>query len=108
MWLKSIKENKSCYYILSIVGIAFLILNILTPEYLDDYLYKYAFVNGKADTNYPIQTINDIIYSQINHYQAFNGRVLIHTFVQLFTGILGKGVFNLVNALVFTCFIALR
>lgn len=107
MLLKSIKENKSCYFILLIIGIAFLILNILTPEYLDDYLYKYAFVNGKANTNYPIQTINDIIYSQINHYQASNGRVLIHTFVQLFTGILGKGVFNLVNALVFTCFIAL-
>ena len=107
MWLESIKANKSNYLLLIIIGVAFLILNILTPEYGDDYVYKYVFVNGKPDTGQPIQTINDIIHSQIDHYQASNGRVLIHTFVQLFTGILGKGFFNFVNALVFTCFIAL-
>lgn len=107
MWLKSIKANKSNYLLLTIIGILFLVLNILTPEYLDDYLYKYVFINGKANTDYPIQNICDIIHSQIDHYHTFNGRVLIHTFVQLFTGILGKGFFNLVNALAFTCFIIL-
>lgn len=89
MWLKNIKENKSCYYILLIVGIAFLILNILTPEYLDDYLYKYTFINGIADKNHPIVTIRDIYTSQIDHYFTFNGRVIIHSLVQLFTGIIG-------------------
>ena len=107
MWLESIKANKSNYLLLTTIGILFLILNILTPEFLDDYLYKYVFINGKANTDYPIQNICDIIHSQIDHYHTFNGRVLIHTFVQLFTGTLGKGIFNLVNALVFTCFIAL-
>lgn len=107
MWLKSIKENRSCYFILLIVGIAFLILNILTPEYLDDYLYKYTFINGIADRNHPIKTLEDIYTSQLDHYFSFNGRVVIHSFVQLFSGILGKGLFNFVNAVIFTSFIAL-
>ena len=107
MWLKNIKENKSCYYILLIVGIAFLILNILTPEYLDDYLYKYTFINGIADKDHPILTLKDIYVSQLDHYFTFNGRVIIHSFVQLFTGIIGKNLFNFVNAIIFTSFIAL-
>ena len=49
MWLKSIKANKSNYLLLTIIGILFLVLNILTPEYLDDYLYKYLSSTYKCN-----------------------------------------------------------
>lgn len=107
MWLKNIKGNKSCLFLLLTIGIAFLILNILTPEYLDDYLYKYTFINGIADKDHPILTLKDIYVSQLDHYFTFNGRVIIHSFVQLFCGILGKGLFNFANAIIFTYFIFL-
>lgn len=107
MWLKNLKANNNNYLLYIIIGVGFLMLNILTPEYLDDYLYKYTFINGIADKNHPIVTIKDIYTSQIDHYFTFNGRVIIHSLVQLFTGIIGKGIFNFINAVVFTCFIAL-
>lgn len=80
------------------------LLNVFTPEYLDDYLYKYQFVNGVADKNYPIKDLSDIFRSQIEHYKVFNGRAIVHFFVQLFTGILGKSIFNVINTIVMFLF----
>ena len=62
MWLKNLKANNNNYLLYIIIGVGFLMLNILTPEYLDDYLYKYTFINGIADKNHPIVTIKDHIY----------------------------------------------
>lgn len=85
--------------------VMFFVLNILSPEYLDDYLYKYQFINGvAADMNYPIENIGDICSSQIEHYKVFNGRSVVHWIVQLFTGILGKNIFNIINSFVFLGF----
>lgn len=99
-------RNRFC-----VAGVMFLIvillLNIFTPEYMDDYLYKYQFVNGIADTNYPIENLSDIFRSQLEHYKVFNGRVVVHFFVQLFTGILGKPFFNIINTLVLFLFVYL-
>ena len=104
MWLKSIRNN-GAIYLLIFIGIAFYVLNILTPEYLDDYLYKFTFVNGKAEVTRPIQNLKDIFVSQLDHYYTFNGRINVHSFVQLFTGIVGKNIFNIVNTLVFVSFV---
>lgn len=84
--------------------IMFLLLNIFSPEYMDDYQYKYQFINGAADVNYPIENLRDICFSQIEHYKVFNGRSIVHWIVQLFTGILGKNVFNIMNSFVFLSF----
>lgn len=62
-------------------------LNYLTPMLLDDCMYA---VEGR--------TISDIIRTQAHDYMNINGRVLAHSIVQLFCGIIGKTTFNFFNA----------
>ena len=96
------KTKKLCIYTtLCIIGIAFGILNFLTPEYIDDYLYKFIFHEEGASLDSPITSLWDVFYSQYNHYFVFNGRVVVHTIVQLFSGLLGKNIFNIFNPFVF-------
>ena len=105
MWLKNIEENKNSYLYwgyLTVIGIIFYIMNVLTPLSADD--YKYAFIIGEDE---PIKNLADIFKSQYNHYFTMNGRFIPHFFVQLFTGILGKHIFNVVNTIIFICFIHL-
>jgi len=65
--------------------------------------WHYCFIFG---TQTPIRTIGDIFVSQWHHYFEFtNGRFIAHFFVQLFDGILGKGLFNVFNALFFAVFL---
>lgn len=77
------KTKKLCIYTtLCIIGIAFGILNFLTPEYIDDYLYKFIFHEEGASLDSLITSLWDVFYSQYNHYFVFNGRVVVHTIVQ--------------------------
>ena len=87
------------------VAVAFGVLNFLTPEYHDDYVYKFMFEDNGVDYGHPVQGVGDIILSQICHYTTVNGRSLVHFLVQLFTGVLGKSVFNLFNIIVFCGFL---
>ena len=96
----SLITNRLSFIVGTIFFIIILCLNIFAPESRDDYPYKYQFVNGGADTNYAIEKVSDIFISQIEHYKVFNGRVIVHGVVQLFTGMLGKGVFNVINTMV--------
>lgn len=92
---------------LLLIGIAFWVLNYLTPEFRDDYSYKFIFGEIPVDPCHRpfIKTFKDIFVSQYNHYFIANGRSIVHCFVQLFTGILGKNVFNIANTIVFLIFI---
>lgn len=76
------------------------VLNFLTPLYWDD--WHYSFIFGTLD---PIKSLGDIFKSQLAHYQVFNGRFPVHSIIQLFAGILGKSIFNVINALVFALFL---
>lgn len=96
----SVKNKVLTITTLLLIGITFWVLNYLTSEYNDDYSYKFVCGNEK-----PIESIGDIIVSQYNHYFSMNGRSIIHFIVQFFTGICGKGIFNIVNTIVFLCFI---
>lgn len=49
-----------------------------------------------------LTTFDEIISSQINHYQYANGRVLIHGIEQWFTCIIGIDVYYIINAILFT------
>lgn len=100
-------KNLCIYTTLCIIGIAFGILNFLTPEYIDDYLYKFIFHEEGASLDSPITSLWDVFYSQYNHYYVFNGRVVVHTLVQLFSGLLGKEFFNIFSPLVFLLLIFL-
>lgn len=75
--------------------------------YVDDYWYQYMFIEDSFDMNRPIHSLKDILISQYYHYFGFNGRSIVHLIVQLFTGILGKQVFNVFNAIAFSIFIYL-
>lgn len=90
-----------------IAVVAFAVLNFLTPEYHDDFVYKFMFEGGTVNYDHPVRSIGDIVVSQVEHYQSVNGRSLVHFLVQLFTGVLGKPVFNIVNAIVFGLFLLL-
>lgn len=72
-----------------LLGILFTLLNWQIPRVIDDYPYSRSFVGvqSMADDQNVDATINnlaDLINSQIAHYQAINGRGLVHTVVQMF------------------------
>ena len=102
MWLKSIKANKWYYIYLLIVACIFYAMNCYTPLYSDD--WHYNFIYG---TNKDINSFYDILYSQYIHYFQVNGRFIPHVFVQLFDGILGKQMFNVINTFVFVAYLCL-
>ena len=92
---------------MAIVAVAFGVQNYLTPQYHDDFVYKFMFEGGSVNYDHPVKSIGDIVASQVEHYHSVNGRSIVHFLVQLFTGLLGKTVFNLFNVIVFCAFIFL-
>ncbi len=80
---------------LSIVGIVFYVFNLMTPIYADDHSYSFSFATGKR-----IVSFFDIFPSLKAHYFKTNGRMVTHFFAQLFL-LLGKDVFNIINAAAF-------
>ncbi|MBR1799410.1 MAG: hypothetical protein IJ761_06045 [Bacteroidales bacterium] len=68
---------------------AFMVCNMLTPMMLDDCAYA---TSGR--------TLQAIVRTQHNAYLNSNGRVLAHGIAQLFSGIWGKTLFNIVNSIV--------
>lgn len=109
MWLENIKANKrnaAAGLFIIVLAVGFFALNWLTHLwYFDDYDYRFMVIEGVRDMSRPIRNVGDIIVSQVNHYIGMNGRSIVHFFVQLFAGLLGKGVFNYCNTLVFTAFV---
>ena len=92
---------------MAIVAVAFGVLNFLTPQYHDDFVYKFMFEGGSVNYDHPVRSIGDIVASQVEHYHSVNGRSIVHFLVQLFTGLLEKTIFNLFNVIVFCAFIYL-
>lgn len=93
-------KNKKFFLILLIISATILVLTMFSPLFSDDYNYYLIF-----GTQEPIVSIKDIMISQYNHYFMNNGRFVPHFFVQLFDGIMGKGAFNAMNALLFVAFL---
>lgn len=86
------------------IFIILIIMNFLTPVSVADD-GAFAFVKNpeglEFDVSRPINNLSDIVESQKNHWHTANGRVVCESLVQLFIGILGKTVFNVVNSFVF-------
>lgn len=106
-FISSAKRNYKIKILLSFLIIYLLIwfLNFLTPEWGDDYWYKFLFLKDLGQSDFLILNFSDIVISQFNHYFIVNGRSIVHFFVQLFTGITGKQVFNPINSAIFVLFI---
>jgi len=78
-----------------------LFLNILTPLISDD--FAYMFIYGE---NMRISSVNDIIQSQINHYNMWGGRSIVHFIAQLLL-MLPAYVADLLNSLIYMGYIYL-
>lgn len=97
------------YLVYLTFGILFYILNSYSQISLDDWYYKFICEDENffdpAVSRIEITTIRDVLRSQVNHWQYVNGRFVVHVLVQLFVGILGIKVFQVVNTIFFVFFI---
>lgn len=67
------KTEKNRAYLIIICLLAFtmmFLMNHFTPMHADDYDYSFSFYNGER-----IQSLKDVFFSQISHYQIQNGRI---------------------------------
>lgn len=103
--MKQITDKIKLPYIL-LVGILYYILCYLAPITLsDDLLYKFIWPSDNETYTTPISTLKDVLSSQYIHYQVLNGRSIIHFIVQLFDGILGKELCNIISSIFMVCLI---
>lgn len=118
MWLGNIvkKESKikirrneiACVLLYICLGCAFYIMNVNVSLRNDDFIYSFVFTDEPfqfAGQKHSIQNLADIFISQYNHYLLMNGRTPVHFFIQLFCGIWGKSLFDIVNSIVYIAFI---
>lgn len=101
---KLTRLDRSPYAIAAVLlGIFLLLLycNLHTALVADDYQYCFSFFDDSR-----ITSVAAIPASMAAHRHSMNGRVFAHALVQLFL-LLPKGVFNVLNALVFTAFVCL-
>lgn len=100
--LRKINQSKKILYIaMGGIFLVALILNILTPMFVDDFTYLNSFATGERITN-----IWEIFDSMRAHYQVQNGRVIVHFFSQLFL-LLPPIIFDIVNSVMFVMHIML-
>lgn len=95
---------KNKYLILWLLAVVlFYVLNAISPALRDDFTYQFMYKapGYSFDYNHPIHTLTDIVQSQIPHYFNWGGRTIVHVFAQLFCGILGKNVYNIIAAIMF-------
>ncbi len=81
---------------LLLIGVVIYYFTYCTPLYSDDWNYTKVFHIQR-----PITSLWDVFVSQYYHYLYQNGRTVPHLILQTFDGLLGKGVFNIFNALAF-------
>lgn len=81
--------------VLAVICATFLVMNMLTTLKEDD--MGFTLVDGEWT---PIKLLADVLRSIGNHYMGTNGRTA-DLVALLFSGILGKSVFNVCNTLVF-------
>lgn len=99
--------NRRGYYgFLMVVFAVMVMLNHLTtPTLSDDILYRFVFQYDETAPVQPIENFNDIINSQWVHYHIVNGRIVIHSIVQIVLWLMNSHVFHVVNALLFVLLI---
>ena len=104
--------KKIFYIIFCILAISIIILLNWydTPTMSDDLLYHFVFQKDlmKWDAPFePIQNINDVIKSQIIHYQYINGRSLTHSIAQIMLNLMPLKLAKFLNAALFVLLVYL-
>lgn len=99
--VSQIKKKAGILYLFFIAGvcITFCFMMFCTPYYSDD--FHYNLITGTSEK---VRSLGDILTSQYYHYLLVNGRFVPHFFIQLFDGLWGKPLFNIVNTLFFGAF----
>ncbi|MBE8953541.1 MAG: hypothetical protein SR1Q7_10420 [Quinella sp. 1Q7] len=95
------------WLVVSLCAGTFLIMNLLTPMFGDDYAYSFIW-DGAHDGNFQnnvgrlerLKSLDDIIQSQWAHYLTWGGRTVAHIFVQFFC-LTGKLFFDFMNSLIY-------
>ena len=91
--------------LLIITGVFFYLRSVNRTLISEEITYYYVFEDRKgfdscADSK-EIKTFSDILESQINHYNVVNGRTIVHSLEQFFSGIAGVEIFYVLNTIVF-------
>ena len=95
---------------LIIAGVATYIFSGLREPVYDDLCYLFIFDDNNLNVQEELQrveTFDDVINSQIWHYNHVNGRAPIHIIVQTLENISGYKIFGILNAIMFVLFITL-
>lgn len=99
--MNTIRNYTATLYIV-LISILYYILCYLSPIALcDDIIYKFLWVTDNESFVKPISSIKDIFLSQYIHYHVLNGRSIVHFILQLFDGILGKDLCNIMSGFIF-------
>lgn len=95
------RKNHVVLWICAII--LFYVLNAISPFLRDDFTYQFLYKSPgyTFDYSHHINTFSDIINSQYLHYLHWGGRAIVHILTQLFCGILGKHLYNVIAALMF-------
>lgn len=95
------KENIKFGIVNLSIFFAILFLNYLTPMAADDYAYSFIL-----STTERVNSFADVFRSQCYQYVTYGGRIVAHSFAQIFLW-WGKPIFNFVNAAMFIVYINL-
>ena len=94
------------------MGVAFYLICASNPLRWDDLMYQYVWFDHKVpellhpvDLSNRVDNLQEALYSQFNHYVVMNGRFIVHLITQCFNGFIGKGLFNVINAVVYVLFL---
>ncbi len=93
--------------VLLLIGVAFLVLNLLTGLFGDDFALSFVFEKTYVDLSRPVRTLGDVLHSQYNHYLSQHGRILDIGLDQWFFSLGNKHYFDVFNTLLFVGFIFL-
>ena len=100
--------------LLLLVGVAFYMMCASNPLRWDDLMYQYVWLDHRVpellhpvDLDNRVDNMGEAFLSQCHHYRVMNGRFIVHFITQCFCGFLGKGMFNVLNALVYVGFLLL-
>ena len=94
--------------VLAGVGLAFLLLNLCTWYYSDDYAYAFRLLaDGTMDFSHRVCGVVDVLVSQYHHYMLVHGRAIATGLNQWFLSLDNRGVFAVCNAAVFMGYVYL-
>lgn len=99
--MKWLHSPKFSYCLLGGIFLLLLLLNLLTPMYLDDYAYCFSWADGTR-----ITSLAQIFPSMKAHASIMNGRLVCHFLVQL-SLLLPTVLFKLINSAFFVCLLVI-